>query len=178
MNRRVLLAGLAVVVPLVGVLLANIDRDPNTMRSPLVGRPAPPFSLPAVGGGQPVTLASLRGRPVVLNFWATWCVPCYEEHGLLVEAARRYGQVQFLGVVYEDEEERVQAFLAQQGNAYPSVMDAEGRTAIAYGVYKVPETYFIDARGAVAYKHMGPLDEASLRQALRLVAPTLVTEAR
>jgi cytochrome c biogenesis protein CcmG/thiol:disulfide interchange protein DsbE len=179
-NRKVLLAGLAVVLPMVGLLLATIRRDPNPslQRSPLVGRPAPPFLLVPVGGGPPVSLESLRGRPVVLNFWATWCVPCFQEHPVLLRAAREVGgRVQFLGVIYEDEEERVKAFLSEEGAAYPSLMDAEGRTAIAYGVFGVPETYFIDAQGAVADKHVGPLDEEAMAQSLRRIAPNLVTEA-
>ena len=87
LNPRVLLAGLAVVAPLVAVLLLNLGRNPHVIGSPLVGRTAPEFTLRPLGGGEPVTLASLRGRPAVLNFWATWCVPCFEEHPLLREHA-------------------------------------------------------------------------------------------
>jgi cytochrome c biogenesis protein CcmG/thiol:disulfide interchange protein DsbE len=165
----------------VGVLLANInhDPDPSLKRSPLVGRPAPAFTLPQAGGGPPLSLASLRGRPVVMNFWATWCVPCYQEHGVLLRGARQHGgAVQFLGIVYEDEEERVRAFLAQEGAAYPSLMDGSGRTAIAYGVYGVPETYFVDARGDIAHKHVGPLDDAALADGLRRITAATAAEAR
>ena len=88
-NPRVLVAGLAVVAPLVAVLVMNLGRDPHVIGSPLVGRIAPDFALQPMGGGAPVTLASLRGRPAVLNFWATWCVPCFEEHPVLVGAADR-----------------------------------------------------------------------------------------
>jgi cytochrome c biogenesis protein CcmG/thiol:disulfide interchange protein DsbE len=180
-NRKVLLIGLAAVLPLVGVLAATVRHDPNPSlkRSPLVGRPAPAFALPPVGGGAAVSLQGLRGRPVVMNFWATWCVPCYQEHGVLLRGARATeGRVQFLGIVYEDEEERVRAFLSQEGAAYPSLLDPTGRTAIAYGVYGVPETYFIDAQGAVAHKHVGPLDDAALADGLQRVAPAAVSEAR
>ena len=181
MNRKVLWSGLALVVPLVGVLAANINRDPNPslQRSPLVGKPAPAFSLMPVGGGAPVSLESLRGKPVVLNFWASWCVPCYQEHGALLRAARAHGsQVQFLGVVYEDEEDRIRGFLSEQGMAYPSLLDLQGRTAIAYGVYGVPETYFIDANGQVVDKYTGPLDDQLMNARLGLIAPRAVTEAR
>ncbi len=71
-NRKVLVAGLAIALPLLAVLVANLGRDPHSVRSPLVGRPAPAFSLARVGGGSPVALDSLRGKPVVINFWATW----------------------------------------------------------------------------------------------------------
>jgi cytochrome c biogenesis protein CcmG/thiol:disulfide interchange protein DsbE len=170
LNRRVLLVGLAVVAPLVAVLFMNLGRNPHAIGSPLVGRAAPDFALRPMGGGEPVTLASLRGRPAVLNFWATWCVPCFEEHPLLVRAARSLGdRVQFVGVIYEDSEEQVRGFLARQGEAYPSLVDPGSRAAIAYGIFGVPETYFLDAEGRIAAKHVGPLDAASLAAKLRLV---------
>jgi cytochrome c biogenesis protein CcmG/thiol:disulfide interchange protein DsbE len=161
-NRKVLLAGLAVVLPLIAVLVANLGRDPHSVRSPLIGRAAPPFSLAPVGGGAPVSLQSLRGRPVVVNFWATWCVPCFEEHAALTAAARTFGNAQFLGIVYEDDERQTQAFLAERGSSYPSLFDSDGRTAIAYGVFGVPETFFIDKDGRIVEKYVGPLDRATI----------------
>jgi cytochrome c biogenesis protein CcmG/thiol:disulfide interchange protein DsbE len=116
-----------------------------------------------VDGAPAISLESLKGRPAVINFWATWCVPCYQEHPALNGAAQAMkGDVQFLGVVYEDEPERVKAFLSQRGNAYPSLLDEGGRTAIAYGVYGVPETYFIDAAGRIVEKFVGPLDPEAI----------------
>ena len=161
-NAKVVVVGLVVVLPLLAVLLLNLGRDPHSIRSPLIGRPAPPFSLAPVGGGGPISLDSLRGRPVVMNFWATWCVPCFEEHAALAAAARTFREVQFLGIVYEDDESRTQAFLAQRPSSYPSLMDAEGRTAIAYGVFGVPETYFIDGEGRIVDKYVGPLDRGTI----------------
>jgi len=115
----------------------------------------------------------------VVNFWATWCGPCLQEHEVLQQAARAHSpQVQFLGVVYDDEEERVRAFLSQVGAAYPSLLDVNGRTAIAYGVYGVPETYFIDAQGKVVHKYTRPLDEARMAEFLNRIAPRAVTENR
>lgn len=163
MNRKVLVAGLLVVVPLFAVLLLNLGRDPHEIRSPLIGRDAPAFELRPVGGGPALSLQSLRGKPVVLNFWATWCMPCLEEHAALAAGARRYDPgVQFLGVVYEDDESRVASFLKQRGAAYPCLMDEGGRTAIAFGVAGVPETYFIDAAGKVVSKYAGPLSPKQL----------------
>lgn len=169
-NRRVLALSLFLVLPLLLVLVLNIGRDPHTVASPLVGRPAPPFSLPPVGGGSPIALADLLGKPVVLNFWATWCVPCFEEHGVLMSGARTNSAVQFLGVVYEDEEEQVKGFLDRQGSRYPSLMDESGKTAIAYGVFGVPETFFIDARGTIVGKFVGPLTDAALGENLSKAA--------
>ena len=169
-NRRVLLVGLAVVAPLVAILLLNLGRDPHSIRSPLVGRAAPPFALAPVGGGPAVTLESLNGRPVVLNFWATWCAPCLQEHATLVRtAAAHRADVTFLGVVYEDEEDRVRAFLQRHGSAYPSLLDPEARTAIAYGVAGVPETYFIDAAGVIQAKVAFPLDPDMMEENLRKI---------
>lgn len=159
MNRKVLGAGLALSLPLLVILFANLGRDPHAVASPLIGRTAPPFSLSPVDGGPPISLASLKGRPVVVNFWATWCIPCLEEHAALSTAAERLGSgAQFLGVVYEDEAPQVQRFLEQRGKAYPSLLDGDGKTAIAYGVYGVPETYFIDPQGTIVAKFVGPQD--------------------
>lgn len=166
MNRRVLAVGLVLTLPLVGVLMAGLGRD-MTVRSPLVGRPAPAFSLRPVGGGNPIGTAELRGQPAVVNFWATWCVPCYQEHGVLTRAARTLeGRVRFVGVVYEDSEENVQRFSREQGTSYPSLVDTEGRTAIAYGIFGVPESYFLDANGTIVSKYIGPLDEQTLAAGL------------
>jgi cytochrome c biogenesis protein CcmG/thiol:disulfide interchange protein DsbE len=180
-NRKVLWTGLALVVPLVGVLAANIKRDPNPslQRSPLVGKPAPAFSLAPVGGGPPISLDTLRGRPLVINFWATWCGPCLQEHEVLQQAARAHGRdVQFLGIVYDDEEDRVRAFSDRYGAAYLSVLDVNGRTAIAYGVYGVPETYFIDSQGLIVDKYSFPLDEKGIAGFIAAIAPRAVSEAR
>ncbi len=167
MNRRILAVGLLLTLPLVGVLVAGLGRD-LTVRSPLVGRPAPAFSLRPVGGGTPLGTAELRGQPAVVNFWATWCVPCYQEHGVLTRAARTLdGRVRFVGVVYEDSEENVQRFAREQGASYPSLVDEDGKTAIAYGIFGVPETFFLDAGGTVVSKFVGPLDDARLAAELR-----------
>ena len=167
MNRRVLLVSLLLALPLLVILFLNLGRDPHTVVSPLIGRPAPSFSLPKIGGGGEVSLAALRGRPVVVNFWSTWCVPCFEEHAVLQRGARENPGVQFLGVIYEDDEDQVTAFLERQGSAYPSVMDPRERTAIAFGVFGVPESYFIDAQGTIAAKFVGPLSDATLAENLR-----------
>jgi cytochrome c biogenesis protein CcmG/thiol:disulfide interchange protein DsbE len=171
LNKRVLLAGLACVVPLLVVLVMNLGRDPHAVRSPLVGRPAPPFAMVPVGGGPPVSLESLRGRPVVLNFWATWCVPCFQEHPVLNRTAAARRDVAFYGVVYQDEEQRIADFLQRQGSTYPSLVDPGSKAAIAYGIAGVPETYFIDARGTIVDKWSGALTQGMLDGYLQRIAP-------
>lgn len=169
-NRRVLAVGLLLVIPLLVVLLLNLGRDPHAVRSPLVGRAAPPFTMTPVGGGAPVSLESLRGRPLVLNFWATWCAPCIQEHPALNGAAAARRDVTFLGVVYQDEEARIQEFQRRYGSAYPSLIDPDGRTAIAYGIAGVPETFFIDAKGTIVAKVSLPLGDDEIRRYLEQAA--------
>lgn len=166
MNKAVLATGLAASVPLIGLLLVNIHRDPTSISSPLINKKAPDVRLVELSGGGSVRLASLKGRPAVVNFWATWCIPCVQEHGALTAGARANPDVAFLGVVYEDTAENAAGFLAQRGMAYPSYSDDDGKASIAFGVYGVPETFFIDAHGTIVDKYVGPLDDDTLRAKL------------
>src|SRR5512140_2346186 len=101
MNRTVLIAGIVIAVALVVVLFVGLGKDPSAIDSPLIGKPAPHFALKAVGSGDTIDLTRLRGKPAVINFWATWCGPCYEEHPTLVQNARVLGSdVQFIGIVF------------------------------------------------------------------------------
>jgi cytochrome c biogenesis protein CcmG, thiol:disulfide interchange protein DsbE len=163
MNRTVLAIGVFLAIAVIGILFLALGRDPQKIESPLIGRPAPGFALREVGSGAPVSLTQFRGKPVVLNFWATWCGPCYEEHPILVANARRLGsQAQFIGVVFQDTEEKIMKFLNDRGSAYPTVIDEAGKTAIAYGVGGIPETFFLKADGTIVAKHSGPLSTDQL----------------
>jgi cytochrome c biogenesis protein CcmG, thiol:disulfide interchange protein DsbE len=167
MNRTVLFIGLFIGVALILILAVGFRGDPGMIASPLVGRSAPPFALREVGTGRTVSLEQFRGRPVVLNFWATWCGPCYEEHPTLVANARTLQPgVQFLGVVFQDNEDKIQKFLDERGRAYPTVVDDAGKTAIAYGVGGVPETFFLDRAGNIAAKFTGPMTTEILQENL------------
>lgn len=163
MNLRVLLLGLALAVPLFVVLALGFGHDPRAIDSPLVGKPAPAFALTPLEGGAPVTLASLRGAPVVVNFWATWCVPCQQEHGELQAAARRWrDRARFVGIVYQDQPDTIRAWLARMGVIGTTLIDVGSQVALAYGVTGVPETFLVDAHGVIAHKITGPVTAAEL----------------
>ena len=166
MNKRVFAIGLAVTTPLLALLLLNIDRNPSAISSPLIEKPAPDVLVQALDGGGALQLSALQGRPALVNFWASWCVPCVQEHVSLTAGARSNPDVAFVGIVYEDSAENARTFLARRGTSYPSYVDEDGKAAIAFGVYGVPETFFIDARGTIIDKFVGPLDPDSLRERL------------
>jgi cytochrome c biogenesis protein CcmG/thiol:disulfide interchange protein DsbE len=158
MNKTVLSVGAVLTAALVAVFFFALGKDPQHIDSPLVGRVAPPFTLQAVGTHEMVDLSRYRGKPVVLNFWATWCHPCWDEHPVLTQVSQMTaGQVQFVGVVFQDEESKIENFLRQRGWAYPTLVDVAGKTAIAYGVGGVPETYFLDKTGKIVAKYEGPM---------------------
>lgn len=155
-----LIVGLVIALPLVWVLVRGLSMDPNRMDAPLVGKPAPHFALKRLSDGEVVTLEDLRGKPLLVNFWSTWCIPCRTEHPVLLRGAQHFGQrVQFVGIVYQDRNEVVTAWLNRYGGqGYPTLIDEGTKTGIAYGVYGVPETYFIGSNGVIVDKHVGPLD--------------------
>ena len=140
-------------------------RDARGNPYELVGKPAPAFTLRRLDTGAPLSFEQMRGRPVVINFWASWCPPCRAEHGVMHWAAQKFGkQVQFAGIVYEDSEPNARAFLKANGVPFPEMVDPDKRTAEAYGVTGVPETFFIDAAGIIHGKHMGPITQEAIIQ--------------
>jgi cytochrome c biogenesis protein CcmG/thiol:disulfide interchange protein DsbE len=139
--------------------------DPRAIKSPLVGRPASTFALTAFDGA-PVSLETLRGKVVVLNFWASWCNPaCYDEAPALERAWRTYRDrgVVVLGVDMQDTAEAAQTFIRRFGLTFPNAPDAQGKVAVDYGVYGVPETFFVDRAGVIRSKHVGALTDEVLR---------------
>jgi cytochrome c biogenesis protein CcmG/thiol:disulfide interchange protein DsbE len=143
-----------------------LGRDPKQLPSPLVGRPAPAFSAPVLQ--QPSTLLqsdALRGQVWVFNVWASWCGACRDEHDALMGLARQ--GVPLYGLNYKDTPGAAAAWLQQAGDPYrSSVVDAQGRIGMDYGVYGVPETFVIDRGGIVRYRHAGPVTPAVLQQEL------------
>lgn len=170
MNWRVLLVGLTLVLPLVWVLGSGFGKDPSYIPSPLIGKPAPRFDLPVLSGaGQTVNLADHLGKPVVVNFWATWCETCGVEHPTLLKLARTYeGRVQFLGIAYLETEPKLKAWLDRHGgSAYPTLVDVGSMAAVAYGVGRLPETYLIDKAGMIQKKYFGAIDAREVARDLQ-----------
>jgi len=152
-------AGLAVLF-----LVRLFAGDPSKVPSALIGRPVPAFSLPPLPGlveaGTPVPGLSgedLKGRVTVVNVWASWCAPCRQEHPALMELAREPG-LRVVGLNYKDQAENARRFLGGLGNPFSAVgTDANGRAAIDWGVYGVPETFVVGPDGRIRHKHIGPL---------------------
>src|SRR5262249_23602838 len=145
-------------IALLGFLAVGLKLDPKEVPSPLVGKPAPAFELPVLHQPDKRFLpADMKGQVWLLNVWASWCVSCREEHPVLV-ALSETNELPLLGLNYKDKNDEALRWLAQFGNPYRlSVVDADGRIGIDYGVYGVPETYLIDGEGVIRYKQIGPL---------------------
>lgn len=138
--------------------------DPRIVPSPLVGGPAPDFTLTLLDGKE-IRLSDLRGRPVVVNFWASWCYPsCWNEAPRLEATWRNYKdqELMLIGIIYQDVEKNAREFIAEHGKTYPNGMDVKSRIAIEYGVFGIPETFFINQNGNIAHKHIGEIDTETL----------------
>ena len=181
MNWGRALVGALLAIPLIFLLLKEIDKDPRAITSPLPGHPAPDFKLAvfSVPGGaaknvelmrDSIRLDSLHGQVVVLNFWASWCLACRDEHRpLSVAATALTGQdVRFFGVLYQDVPQNGRDWIKDMGGqTYPGLYDPNSRTAIDYGIYGVPETFFIGRDGKVAYKHVGAVTQQLVMDTVR-----------
>jgi cytochrome c biogenesis protein CcmG/thiol:disulfide interchange protein DsbE len=142
---------------IVGYFVLGLGRDPATLPSALIDKPAPDFSLPPLGDGPGLATADLRGRVTLVNFFASWCAPCRSEHPVLMRIGKA---VPLVGIAYKDKPEESRRFLAELGDPYTRVaVDREGRTAIDFGVYGVPETYVVDASGTIRLRHVGPVTQ-------------------
>lgn len=172
-----LAVGLPLVLGFLGLLAYGFTREARVIPSPLLAKPAPGFTVPRFDGGT-ISLQELRGKVVFLNFWASWCPPCREEARLLEEAWQRYKDrgVVFLGVNIQDREVDARAFLREFGVTYPNGIDHGSKIAVDYGVYGLPETFFIDREGNITYKHIGAIGwetlAAKLDEARRGLAST------
>ena len=183
MNWKRATLAVAATIPVIALFAFGFTRNPAEIPSPLPGHPAPAFGLPVFAPGEPplsrqvgdtIRLADQAGKVVVMNFWASWCLACRDEHEALSRTAVAYAgsPAQFVGVLYNDRPAAGVRWIAEMGGqSYPSVTDLDSRTAIDYGLYGVPETFIIDPGGRIAYKHLGAISERVLRQWLDSLMP-------
>jgi cytochrome c biogenesis protein CcmG, thiol:disulfide interchange protein DsbE len=171
-RSRALIWPLAIFMVLAGLFaLALRTGDPSKLPSALIGKMAPPTELRPLegltdGAGNPVAgFASpdlAQGEVSVVNFWASWCIPCVEEHPVLVRLKEKTG-VGVFGINYKDQPPAARRFLGRYGNPFVAVgVDGNGRSAIEWGVYGMPETFIVDGKGRIAYKHVGPITVEAL----------------
>jgi cytochrome c biogenesis protein CcmG/thiol:disulfide interchange protein DsbE len=166
---------LVVTVAVVGLVLVTRLEGPPPARSVLLGGPAPGLTGTTLDGGT-FDLADWRGQVVLVNVWASWCVPCQQEQPLLVSSYRELAPrgLQIVGINVRDEPEEARAFMQEFGQApWPSVQDPDGRRAVDWGTFALPETYLVDRSGTVVAKAVGELDAAWIRET---VAPLLARE--
>ena len=134
--------------------------DPRAIPTVLIGTQARPFSAPQLETGETLTLAGLQNKVILLNFWASWCLECRDEHPNLLALQKRFGDhpdFVMLGVNYQDREQDAKKYLEVYGNNFRHIRDLKGAISIDYGVYGVPETFVIDRQGTILFKYIGPL---------------------
>lgn len=162
---------LAIFVLLVALLGVGLQKDPRLVPSPILGKPVPEFVLPRLRLPQQVLRSTdLKGEVTMVNVWATWCIACRQEHGMLLAIARS-GKVPIYGLNYKDNREDAIRWLDRLGDPYVATgVDLSGHVGIDFGVYGVPETYVLESDGFIAYKHIGPItDEVWTRMLLPLI---------
>jgi cytochrome c biogenesis protein CcmG/thiol:disulfide interchange protein DsbE len=174
----------AVAAVAIGVVFGSrLDTDPALVETPLIGTAAPDLELPALEDGAPLRLADLRGQVVVVNFWASWCVACREEHPALLGVAESYraAGVTFVGIVYQDQPEAAVGFLDEMGRGednYSYVTDPGSTAALDFGVFGVPETFIIDPDGVIRGKITGASTYPLLAGAIEEVLAGRVPQSR
>jgi len=174
-RRLIVLVPLLVFLGLAALFMLRLGAgDPSRIPSALIGHPAPATSLPPLAGldrdGQPVPgldAASFKGSVTLLNVWASWCVPCRDEAPLLMDIATDQ-RIRVVGINYKDQADNARRFLTRYGNPFvANGVDANGRAAIEWGVYGVPETFIIDRDGRIAFKLIGPITPENFAKVLK-----------
>ena len=172
-RRTVLLAAVvAAVLGAVTLLATGLGGPSSVAASPLIGRAAPDFTLGQLDG-PPLTLSQYRGQVVVVNFWASWCKECHTEQPALNETWQQYrdSEVIVIGVNFQDTRDDARNYVRTTGITYPVVEDTDSRTALAYGLRGIPETFIIDRSGRIVDRVIGPVDAAKLASQINSVLP-------
>lgn len=160
---------LAIFAGLVAIFVIGLQGDPQRLPSALIGRPAPAFALaPLEGIDRPgLATADLAGQVTLVNVFASWCIPCHEEHPFLMELSRD-GRIVLAGINQKDQPDNARRFLGRNGNPYARIgVDPQGRASIDWGVYGVPETFVVGRDGRIAFKHVGPITRENLVSVIR-----------
>lgn len=168
MNKRIVLWGIPLLVFLAFAVLlfSRLGKDSTELPSARLGKPVPEFRLPSLLGGRELTVADLRGKPVVLNVWASWCPSCREEQPALLRLSQ--SGVPVWGLNYKDDPADAQRWLASLGNPFVEIIsDLDGNLGLDLGVYGAPETYLIDAKGQVRFRFVGVFDDAVWQSTLK-----------
>jgi len=175
-SRLLVLVPVAAFVTLMLAFGLSLNRDPNRVPSALIGKPVPEFTLaPVKGRTLGLSTAALRGEVSLVNVFASWCVACREEHPLLMRM-KAQGLVPIHGLNYKDRPDDAARWLDAMGDPYTRTgADLDGRVAIDWGVYGVPETYVIDRQGRIAFKQIGPISEQTLTNTIRPLIARLRT---
>ncbi|MBB4103995.1 DsbE family thiol:disulfide interchange protein [Allorhizobium borbori] len=143
-------------------------KDISAIPSALIGMVAPALDMPPLEGSDtpPLTDAAIKGKLTLLNVFASWCIPCREEHPILLELSKD-PRINLVGINYKDRNDNALRFLGELGNPYKAIgVDPNGKAAIDWGVYGIPETYLVAPDGRILYKRVGPFDPVSLREGL------------
>ncbi len=156
------------IIGLIALFAFGFTTDPNKVPSPLLGKFAPDFEIESLNGKEKLRLSELKGKPVLLNYWASWCQECKVEAQILEDFHLEYGiesnQIKVIGIAIQDKAEDAKAFARIFGKTYFLSRDHTGNIALDYGIYGVPETFFINSEGIVIYKHVGPVNKKLLEK--------------
>lgn len=175
MVMKKIVKGLILLVMIVGMLavVAWMSSDQNVSVSPKVGYHAPPFTLPKFPDNQPISLADYQGKPVFINFWASWCPPCQAESPDLVKAYAKYGdKIQFIGVnlTAQDSLTDVTAFIKKYGIMYPTALDTKGTVSQQYQTLGIPASFFVDRQGIIVEQYVGAISQQMLEEDLQKIS--------
>ena len=169
---------MAAILGVVGLLAFGFTKNPKLVNSPLVGKSAPPFEITEMNTGERLTSGMLKGTPYLLNFWASWCQACRTEAPYLKAAYEFYekrsnGRARVIGIAIQDTPENARAFAKQFGKEYFLALDNDrGDISLNWGLYGVPETFFVDAKGIISHKHIGALDWDDVQREMeRMLSP-------